>query len=172
MSWNGKWQCVKGMVGSGDSHRHFFAEAFGRHIFSQDELRIAMESVVRSYLDDIEGFESEMLVQLRADLADPDRPSELLPTHLRGNDEFRREYAKLAGAWRPSCIWISGLPWVVNLGMLVVSEMACADRIQAAKAAATEMGVNASILGSGVATGIATLGIGNRDRVHSRLRDR
>ena len=107
LSWSGKWQFVKGLVRGSGSHRAYLAESFGRHVFTPDELRDAMEAVVRAYLDDLEGVEGEMLVHLRADMADTDRPARLLPAHLRGDEEFRREYQKLAPRWWTNSGWTS-----------------------------------------------------------------
>lgn len=160
LSWNGKWEFIKGMVGGSESHRLYLSEAFGRHVFSPDDLREAMEAAVRAYLDDLEGFESEMLVQLRADLADPDRPAELLPAHLRGDEEFRREYRKLSGLVVDELRSDIGVAVGRELGMLVATDVATEAALQAARAAATDMGVSAGVLGTGAASTVATLGVG------------
>jgi hypothetical protein len=160
LSWNGKWQLIKGMVRGGDSHRQYLAEAFSRHVFSPDELREAMEAAVRAYLDDVEGYENEMLVKLRADLADPARPTELLPAHVRGNEEFRKEYQKLSGLVVNELHLDLGVSVGREVGVLVGSTVAAEVAMQAARAAATEMGVNAGVLGAGAASTVATLGVG------------
>ncbi len=160
LSWNGKWQFVKGLVSGSESHRAYLSDSFGRHVFTPDELRDAMEAVVRAYLDDLESVEGEMLVQLRADLADPDRPTELLPAHLRGDEEFRREYRTLAGKVVDELRLDVGVTVGREIGMLVASDVAAAAALQAARAAAAEMGVGAGILGTGAASTVATLGVG------------
>ncbi len=160
LSWNGKWQFVKGLVSGSESHRAFLSRSFGQHVFTPDELRAAMEAVVRAYLDDLEAVESEMLVRLRADLADTDRPTELLPAHLRSDEEFRREYRKLAGDVVAELRLDVGVTVGREIGMLIASDVAATAALQAAKAAAAEMGVGAGILGTGAASTVATLGVG------------
>ena len=73
LSWSGKWNLIVGAF-DGTSHRVFLAEAFDRHVFSASELQEAVEGALRGFLTDVEGYEAEMLVKLRADLADPDGP--------------------------------------------------------------------------------------------------
>lgn len=160
LSWNGKWQFVKGLVSGSESHRAYLSESFRRHVFTPEELRDAMEAVVRAYLDDLESVEGEMLVQLRADLADTDRPAQLLPAHLRGDEEFRREYQKLAGQVVDELRLDVGVTVGRELGMLVASDVAAQAALQAARAAAAEMGVSAGVLGTGAASSLATLGVG------------
>jgi hypothetical protein len=159
LSWSGKWALVKGLVAK-DTHREFLAEAFARHVISPDELRGAIEGVCRAYADDLEGFESEMLVLLRADLADPDRPAEELSLHLRSNEGFKVEYRKLSerliGETRSDLAVSVGREVVV----LVAAEAGSRAALQAARAAATEMGAHAGILGAGASSTVATLGIG------------
>lgn len=154
LSWGGKWEMVKGMV-DGDSHRLYLSESFARHVFSSDEMRAAIDSVVRAYMDDIEGIESEMLVHLRADLAEPDRPAGSMP-FLRSDEEFRREYRNLSDLVTAEMRADLGVTLGRELGVLVATEVAT----QAALAAATDMGVSAGVLSAGAASTVATLGVG------------
>jgi hypothetical protein len=160
LSLDSKWQLVKGTVCQDESHRKFLAEAFARHVFSSDELKGAMESAVRAYLDDVEGYESEMLVKLRADLADPARTGELLPAHLQRDEEFRREYQKLSGRLVNELRLDLGVSVGREVGVMVASTAAAQIAMQAARAAATELGISAGLLGTGTASSIATLGVG------------
>ena len=159
MSWRGKWALVRGAAVPG-THREFLSEAFTRHIFTPDELRDAIESVCRAYADDLDGVEGEMLVRLRMDLADPDRPLHKLPPHLRDDDAFQREYhaliARVAGDTQSDLAVTAGREVVV----LVATELATRAAVQAARAAAVEMGVQGTVLGSGAVSGLATLGVG------------
>jgi hypothetical protein len=160
LSWNGKWELIKGMVRGGESHRLYLSEAFGRHVFTSDQLRDAMESAVSLYLVDVEGYEAEMLVKIRVDLADPSRPDKLLPAHLSGEEEFRREYRKLSERVITDLHLDLGVTVGRELGIMIASDVAAQAALQAARAAATEMGVNAGILGTGAASTVATLGLG------------
>jgi hypothetical protein len=56
LSWQGKWELLKGMVKGHDSHRRYLSEIFARHVFSSEELREAMQAAVAAYLDDVEGW--------------------------------------------------------------------------------------------------------------------
>ena len=49
------------------------------------------------YLIDLDGVENEMLVKLRADLADLDHSGQGTPSHLRSEAEFRRN----TNGWPP-----------------------------------------------------------------------
>jgi len=160
LSWDGKWEFVKGMVSGDEFHGRYMAESFARHVFSPDELRLAMESMVKNYLDDIDGLEGEMLVSLRVDLADPDRPAELVPVQLRNDEEFRKEYLKLSALVMGEVRADVGVTVGREVGMLIASEVATQAALQAMKAAAAELGVNAGILGTGAATSVVTLGVG------------
>lgn len=160
LSWEGKWELLKGLVDGGESHQRYLSEAFARHAFSADELREAMEGAVAGYLDDIEGVEAEMLVQLRADLADGERASEPLPADLRGNDQFRDEYRKLSGRVATELHLELGVTVGREVGIMIASDVAAQVALQAAKSAATEMGVNTGVLGTGAASTVATLGVG------------
>jgi hypothetical protein len=160
LSWDSKWQLLKGTVRGDESHRRFLSEAFTRHIFSSDDLRVAMESAVRTYLDDIEGYEAEMLVLLRADLADLSEPGDPRPPHLGGDELFRTEYRKLSGLVLDELHLDIGVTVGRELGLMVASDIAAQIAMQAARAAATEMGINAGVLSTGVASTVATLGLG------------
>ena len=128
LSWDSKWEYVKGIVGGSESHRRYLAEAFARDVFSPEDLRAAMESVVKAYLDDVEGYEGEMLVQLRADLANIDRPNEVLPAKLRSNEEFRREYQKLSGGVVKELRSDVSVTVGRELGILIASDVAAKRR--------------------------------------------
>jgi Ca2+/Na+ antiporter len=160
LSWSGKWALLKGLADDGASHRLFLSEAFARHVFSSEELRAAMESAVRAYLDDVEGYESEMLVRLRADLANLAPEGETMPVMLNGDKEFRREYQKMSDRVVRELHAELGVTVGREIGMLVLTEIATQAALQAAKAAAAEMGVSAALLGSGAVSMATTLGVG------------
>jgi len=162
LSWGGKWALLKGTlgIGGGDAHREFLSEAFARHVFSQDELREVMEGAVNAYLFDLEGVESEMLVKLRADLADLDHSDQPVPSYLRDDEAFRQEYRQLADQVTRTLRLDLGVTLGREVGVLVASEVATQAALQAARTAAAEMGVEAGVLGSGAASTVATLGVG------------
>ena len=119
-----------------------------------------MQGAVAAYLDDVEGVEAEMLVRLRADLADTPRSGEVLPAHLRGDREFRDQYRALAGRVAVELRTDLGVTAGRELGVMIASDVAARAALQAAKAAAAEMGVSAGVLGTGAVSTVATLGVG------------
>jgi hypothetical protein len=160
LSWKGKWKLIKGTILWDDSHREYLSEAFARHVFSNSELRDAMQAAVNAYLDDVEGFESEMLVQLRIDLANSAGSIKSLPANFRGEEELRKEYRRFSGVLARELNLDLGVTVGREIGILVASELAAQLTLQAAKAAAVEMGVNAGVLSSGAVSTAATLGVG------------
>ncbi len=159
LSWGGKWALVKNTIGLGErgEYKQYLSDLFARHVFSEAELQKALERTVKTYLIDLEGAESEMLVRLRADLADLD--SSKLPM-LQSDHAFKQHYQDLANKVAPSLKLDLGVTVGREIGVLVASEVATQVALQAARAGATEMGVEAGILGAGAASTVATLGIG------------
>ena len=159
LSWSGKWAMVQGLVDN-QSHQKFLQEEFARHVFSPDELRGAIEAACRGYADDLDGVEGQMLVNLRADLADPDRPVTTLPRHLQSNEAFTQEYRALAERLSGQLRTDLG----VSAGRLIAAEVAgnvaSSAALQAVRAAAAEMGVSGGILAAGASSTVATLGVG------------
>ena len=160
LSWRGKWQFIRGLTDDGASHRLFLADAFARHVFSAEELEAALTAAVRGYLDDVDGYEAEMLVRLRADLADPGRPADLLPPALRGDEAFRAAYRKLAEGIAADLRTDIAVKAGGEVALFVASDIAAQVALQAARAAAAQLGVDAGLLGGGAVSGLATLGIG------------
>jgi hypothetical protein len=160
LSWGGKFALVKGCFGGSDCHATFLKEAFARHIFSEDELKQALAASVKGYLFDLEGVENEMLVKLRADLADLDQADESTATHLRSDEEFRKEYQRLSVEIASTMKLDTGVMIGREVGILVASEIATQVAMRAARTAAAEMGVEGGILATGAASTVATLGVG------------
>jgi len=160
LSWNGKWALVKGLADNGQSHHRFLAELFVRHVFGPEDLRQAMESAVKMYLADLEGHEAEMLVRLRADLANLDPGGDAGPGNPQGDESFQAEYRKLAGQVVSELHLDIGVTVGRELGLMVASDLVTQIALQAARAAAADMGVSAGVLGSGAASTVATLGLG------------
>lgn len=157
LSLNGKWNLVRGVVAPGD-YKEFLSDAFARHVLAPDDLKAAIEGACAAYLSDQDAIESEMLVGLRADLAD--RPAERLPPHLQSREAFAREYkalaARVASQTGADLAVVGGREAV----MLVVTEITTRAAVQAAQAAAAEMGVHTAVLSSGTASFVATVGVG------------
>jgi len=162
LSWGGKFALVKGWlgIGGGDAHAEYLKEAFAQHIFSEAELSDALAAAVRCYLIDLDGVENEMLVKLRADLADLDHSGEAKASYLRNEEEFRKEYHRLAAQVTGAMKLDTGVTVGREVGLWVASDVATQVAIQAARAAGAEMGVETGLLGTGAASSVATLGVG------------
>ena len=103
-------------------------------------------------MDDVEGYEGELLVRLRADVANLSAGSDTIPKYLQADEEFRRKYQKLTGQVMAELHVDLGVTVGREAGMLVVTEVTTQAAIQ--------MGVNAGVLGAGAASTVATLGVG------------
>jgi len=162
LSWSGKFALVKGLlgIGGGDAHAEFLKEAFALHIFSEAELTEALTAAVNGYLIDLDSVENEMLVKLRADLADLDHSGQSAAAYLRSEEEFRKEYQRLAAQVTATMQLDTGVGIGREVGLLVATEIATQVAIQAGRAAAAEMGVQTGVLGTGAASALETLGVG------------
>lgn len=156
LSWSGKWNLVVGAF-DGTSHRQFLNDAFEQHVFTPQAVQDAVESALRNYLTDVEGVEAEMLVKLRADLADS--LGQDLP-HFRDDAAFRREYRKAFDAVVAELRIELAVSVGKEVGFIVLTEAVTRMAVQAMRTAAAELGVSATILGSGTVSTLATLGVG------------
>lgn len=159
LSWGGKWALVKNTIGLGgrDEYKQYLSDLFARHVFSESDLQRAMERSIKTYLIELEGVESEMLVHLRADLADLDMSKAPM---LRTDQAFKEHYHKLASDVATAMQLDLGVTIGREIGILVASEVATQVALQAGRAAAAEMGVEAGVLSAGAASSVATLGVG------------
>jgi hypothetical protein len=158
LSWSGKWALIKGKLGIGEGDAH--AESFAKHIFTGDDLNAALENTIKGYLTDLDAIENQMLVRTRADLAD----SELgrggqLPA-LANDQAFRGEYLRLAGGVMRTMNIDAGVQVGQQLAGLVVIDLVTPIVLRIVQLVAAELGIEAGILGSGAASGMATFGIG------------
>ena len=140
LSWSSKFALVKGLLGGNDAHDTYLKEAFARHVVSEDELAEALTATVRGYLIDLDGVENEMLVKLRADLADLDHSGQGTPSYLRSEAEFRKEYDRLAAQVASTIKLDTGVTVGREVGLLVTSEIATQAAMQAARAASCRDG--------------------------------
>ena len=162
LSWGGKWALVKETLGIGEdqAHAQYLAESFGKHIFTNDDLNNALEGVIKGYISDLDSIENQLLVQLRADLAD----SELgrggkLPV-LSSDEAFREEYRRMAGSIMETLKRDAGMEVGRQVAGFVVMDAATPVVIHIVEFVAAELGIEAGILGTGAASGVATLGVG------------
>jgi hypothetical protein len=162
LGWSGKWAFVKGKLSGDDgkAHQLYMRQAFERHFFTARELQDLMQSVITAYLSDLEGQENALLVAIRADLSEQDLPALRALSALKSDEAFHGEYRKMLDQVVP----IVSRDLKVTIGREAVvwigSDIAAAVTVRIASAVAVRLGVSGGILGTGAASGVATLGVG------------
>ena len=125
-------------------HERFLREQFQRHIFSEHELEQALHEIVQSYLRSLQSIDNQLLVELRADVAD------LSSVNGQPLPELSFELPisqTLTHTWQ-------SLPGDVSREVLSLLTAAVLTRV------AARLGVSAGILGTGAASSVATVGVG------------
>lgn len=151
LGWSSKWRLVADHVPftNGDRHPAFIRSEFEEHLFTPAQLADLVEQVVASYLAHLRSIEGEMLVRLRADVADF---PETYPIARLGPAGLEAEYGQAVA----QALAAAGSGLRSDIGTLLVSEIAGEVLTQVA----VRLGVSAGILGTGAATSWATLGVG------------
>lgn len=162
LSLSGKWKFVKSKLPTAedDAHFQYLNERFAQHVFSPDDLRRTLEAVVGEYASRVEGLESQLLVDVRADLSDGDLAvpgaPKLPPTDVGLKQEFQRLLTSVAGdVSRDVSVGVS-----MTTASLVGGEVAAQIAVRVGTAVAARLGVSAGILGAGAASSWATFGVG------------
>jgi hypothetical protein len=162
LSLGGKWAFVKSKLPftDGDGHRQYLRERFEQIVVSGPELEVLIQSVVAGYINELQGIENDLLVQIRADLSDGDLARFETGAMLRTDEAFRKEYARsleqVAAVVRRDVMIQVGRETVTWVG----ADIATNITVSLATALAERLGVSAGILGTGAASGAATLGVG------------
>jgi hypothetical protein len=159
LSLRGKWELVKAEIGDGSAYAAFLQEAFGEHVFAAEDLEKAVSTAVRSYLAELENIDDDLLVRLRADLADEELPRTVIPA-LRSDQAWRGHYRELskrvAGDLRTDLAVVAGRELFLWPASGVVTELT----LRAGGAAASRLGLSGTILATGAASTWRTLGVG------------
>lgn len=145
-----KWATGKDLsLKNSEKHKRFIREKFEEHVFKPAQLKDAVEQVVKSYLAHMRSIESKMLVDLRTDVSD-------FPTTypLAQLDDKRLQESYDQALSR--AIAATGSDLRDDIATQLVSIIAGEVLSQVA----LRLGVSAGILGTGAASGWATLGIG------------
>jgi hypothetical protein len=162
LGWGGKWAFVTGKLwqDEGKAHQAFIRQAFQRHFFTPGELQELMQSMVTAHLSDLEGQENALLVAIRADLSEQDLPALKALSALKSDEAFRNEYRKLLDQVVP----VVSRDMKITIGREAVvwigADIAAAVTVRVGSAVAVRLGVSGGILGTGAASGAATLGVG------------
>ena len=151
LGWGSKWRIVADATPftRGDRHREYLKEQFELQVLKGEDLTKAIEQSVTEFLADLRSIESKMLVDLRVDVED------LLYAYSLGMmnvDEVQSQFDEAI----VNAMQISGYDLRSNVSSQLVSIIVGEVLTQVA----VRLGVSAGILGTGAASGWATLGIG------------
>ncbi|HEY7327652.1 MAG TPA: hypothetical protein VH592_08435, partial [Gemmataceae bacterium] len=155
----GKWELVKAEIGGGSGYDAFLQEAFAEHVFLMEDLEKAVATAVRSYLAELEAIDDDLLVRLRADLADDELPR--LATPALGSDQALRSHyhelsRQVAQDLRTDLAVVTGRELFVWEATNVATDLT----IQVGAAIAARLGISSTILAAGAASTWQTLGVG------------
>lgn len=162
LSLSGKWEFIKSKVDrwGDENYRAFLRESFEKNVLSGGEIEQLLEQVISGYVVELQGTENQLLVDVRADLADTELGQLDLGPALETDQAFRERYARALGeisaiAGRDMPVWLSkeAVTWVG-------ADIAANITVSLSIAIAERLGISAGILGTGAASGVATLGIG------------
>ena len=157
LSLRSKWALVRSKApsfagGDDQAHIRFLNQKFSELVFSDAEFRSALESAVTAYLGSVQAAENELLVTVRADMADI--PLEALPA-ARSEQLFRSEFENLTRQIAPAVARELGVDVVREMSSLVASEIATAVLTNLA----TRLGVSSGLLAAGVSASWTTFGL-------------
>ncbi len=149
LGWDSKFALAKDYVTGNRSHEQFMKERFEAMLFTEGDLQTVVEQAVRTYLRHVDDVESEMLVQLRADLEG------MSPDSLPAAVDQAALAATLQAALQEATLNVQGeLRGDVGREIVgfIVSEILTVT--------AAQLATSAGILGTGAATGWASFGTG------------
>jgi hypothetical protein len=159
LSLRSKWEYLKGAAGAGDGHRHFLHTLFEEKVFSQKELADLLTSVVEEYLQALRGIENDLLVAIRADLDDSALPELRAAAWTKTDQLFQAEYTEalkqVTGTVSRDMAVLIGREAVAWVAADVAGSIATSLAVSVAQ----RIGLSATVMGSGVAAGAATLGL-------------
>ena len=162
LSLSGKYSYVKSFLRIDDSHARFLAEQFDQLIFPPRDLQEVLEAVVKAYAKDLEVLENELLVRLRADLAESDLGRGKLRLALGSDLEFRQQVQRAAAQLAPALGLdlgvLTGSALATTVGPAnLAADLVATTVLRVASAIAAEMGISTTFYGSGVLSGGVTI---------------
>jgi hypothetical protein len=151
LSFGSKWRLAVDYVPltHGGRHQAFIRRQFNELIFKPSELAEDIEQVISSYLAHVHSIEAEMLVKLRADVAD------FSDTYALAQFDAASLQAEYDDALAQAVASAGG-----SLRSDVSSQLVSLIAGEVLTQVAVKLGVSAGILGTGAASSWATFGIG------------
>ncbi|MBV9121925.1 MAG: hypothetical protein JO112_01035 [Planctomycetes bacterium] len=162
LSLRGKWELVRSqMAGDGQNqYAEFLSQAFAEHVFAAGDLEQVVAAAIQGYLAELEGIEDQLLVRLRADLADDQLAGQAVFPDLASDQAFRSHYHDLA--LRVAQDLDTDLKVVAGREVFLweATNVATDLTLEAGAAAAARLGISSTILSAGATSSWRTLGVG------------
>jgi hypothetical protein len=158
----GKWELIKTRFRTEgeDEYARWLRDQFADNLFRSEELQQTVEAAIRAYLSELVGIEGQLLIRLRADLADSElQVQEAIPA-LWSDAVLRQRYDMMMTLTLPLLDKDLKVTAVREAASFVGSEIATAITLKVGAAVMARLGVSAGILTTGAASGWATFGIG------------
>lgn len=161
LSMRGKWALVKthlpnSVGGCEDAQLRYLADRFACRVVSDEELKAVLEAAVAAYVAEVQAIENELLVGVRADVAD--LPLGSMPAGATA-EIVREEYERLVQVIAPEVTGDLGMDAARELASLVGGDVAAGIAGSVLGTVATRLGVSSGVLAAGAGTSWATLGL-------------
>jgi F0F1-type ATP synthase membrane subunit c/vacuolar-type H+-ATPase subunit K len=159
---SGKWAFVKGKLfgDDGKGHQAFLRKAFEQHIFTNGDLQNLLQVTITGLISELDGQENSLLVSIRADLSEQDLPAVRCLAAVHSDQAFLGEYRKMLAEVIPVVSRDLKITVGREAAVWVGSDIAAIITVRIASAVAVRLGISGGILGTGAASGVATLGVG------------
>ncbi len=157
-----KWELLRSHLpyADGEEHRRYLREQFEKTVFSPKELEQVLTSALTGYFEDVRGLENELLVKVRADLADSEL-AELQADGIFGSDAILRQ--AVSGVLEAAAKSMADdLKVVVGREVVtwVAIDIATQVTIQAAAQIGGRLGLSTAVLTTGASSVVVTIGVG------------
>lgn len=156
LSVDGKVEYLRDAAGAGGRHHAYLQRQFERCLFSPAQLRAAVEGCVADFAAAVMAVDNQLLVRLRADVADGPGLADL----PRRFDELGRRYTSLLAGAGPAVGSDVKVAAAREAGSVLAGEAASAIAVRVAGVVAARLGLSAGLMAGGVATSWATFGAG------------
>ncbi len=161
LTFGSKWKLVVSHLpswlgGDSNAHRAFLEQKFSEHVFTSEQMKQAVEAAVKTYLNHVQAIENQLLVEIRADLAD--LPIGAVP-EASSDTVFAQRFEQLVSDITPQVAESLGMDVAREIGTWVAGEVAARIAIRVLTAVATRLGVSAGILTAGASASWATFGL-------------
>lgn len=161
LAFGSKWKLVVSRLpdwagGDANAHRNLLERRFGEYVFTDEQIRRAVEAVVTAHVQQMEAIENQLLVEVRADLAD--LPVGAIPA-ADSDAAFSEMFARFVAEATPRVAESLGVDVARELGSWVAGEVAARVAIRVLTTVATRLGVSAGILTAGASASWASFGL-------------